>query len=409
MFLGQGLSVVCQGTYFILLARLLGSAEFGIYAGIAAMVSIVSQYSTLGSYSVFLRYVCPNPKNFALYWGNVLVTTLTLGSIFAALLTWIGPRVAHSYSWKIVTCVAIGDCLCAQLTIAAGSVFQGFEKMHMTAALRLTTNLLRAVVAGLMLWRIHRATAQQWVVVALIVSFLVVCAALLLVTSRYGRPAFSLRLLRERTGEGFIFALSYSTGAVYNDIDKAMLGHYGMNAANGVYTMAYRVIDVASMPFYSVQLAAFPCFFRKGAVSLRSAGEYAIHIVKRTVPIALLSTVVMLVAAPIIPHILGRSFSESVLALRWLCLLPVFRSLHISPGDALTGSGHQKLRLSTQTAVSAFNFGANLYLIPHYGWLGAAWSSLVTDGLLAILNWTVLLVMHANARRADVPLGISAI
>src|ERR1019366_6343199 len=90
MFLGQGLSIICKGAYFILLARLLGSTEFGIYVGAVAMVSILSQYSTLGSYSVFLRYVCPDHKNFALYWGNVLVTTLTLGSIFAALLAWIG-------------------------------------------------------------------------------------------------------------------------------------------------------------------------------------------------------------------------------------------------------------------------------------------------------------------------------
>jgi hypothetical protein len=30
-------------------------------------------------------------------------------------------------------------------------------------------------------------------------------------------------------------------------------------------------------------------------------------------------------------------------------------------------------------------------LIPHYGWLGAAWASLATDGLLAAFNWMVLL------------------
>lgn len=407
MFFGQGLSVVCQGAYFILLARLLGSTQFGIYVGAVAMVSMISQYSTLGSYSVFLRYVCPDPQNFALYWGNVLVTTLTLGSIFVALLTWIVPYVAHSYSWKMVAYVAIGDCLCAQLTIAAGAVFQGFERMHITAALNLLTNLLRVVLAGLMFWRIHRATAQQWVVAALIVSLFAVSAALVMVTYRFGKPAFSLHLLRQRTGEGFIFALSYSTGAMYNNIDKAMLGHYGMNPANGVYTMAYRVVDVATMPFNSIQAAAFPSFFRKGVEGVHSTKKYAIAIVKRTVPIALLSTAAMLVVAPIIPHLLGRSFSESVSALRWLCLLPVFRSLHFSPGDALTASGHQKLRLSTQAAVSAFNFGVNLYLIPRYGWLGAAWSSLATDGLLAILNWTVLLLVCPDVRGVNVPAGIS--
>jgi O-antigen/teichoic acid export membrane protein len=109
----------------------------------------------------------------------------------------------------------------------------------------------------------------------------------------------------------------------------------------------------------------------------------------------------MALAAPAIPHLLGRSFSESVTALRWLCLLPVFRSFHLSAGDALTGAGHQKLRLGSQAFAAAFNFGANLYLIPHYGWLGAAWSSLATDGLLGIFNWTVLLAVRSQVAESD--------
>jgi O-antigen/teichoic acid export membrane protein len=214
---------------------------------------------------------------------------------------------------------------------------------------------------------------------------------LVLVTWLYGRPAFSTLLLRQRMGEGFVFALSYSTTGVYNDVDKAMLGHYGMNAANGIYTMAYRVIDVCTMPITAIQGAAFPRFFRKGVDGARSTAEFAVQIVKRTAPLALLSAVAILLAAPIIPRLLGNAFGESVLALRWLCLLPFFRSFQLSAGDAVTAAGHQKLRLGSQATAAAFNFGINLYLIPHYSWRGAAWSSLATDVMLAVFNWAVLL------------------
>ena len=397
MFVGQGLSVVCQAAYFILLARLLGSREYGIYVGAVATVSLLSQYSTLGSYSVFLRYVCPDPKNFALYWGNILVTTVTLGGLLVAVLTLAVPHVSHSYSGTMVLCIAIGDCLFSQLTAAASRVFQAFEKMRVTAILGLLTNLFRVLLAGFLLWRFHHASAGQWAVSALVVSFVAVGMSLAMVTWLYGKPAFSPQLLCKRTGEGFVFALSYSTGFIYNDVDKAMLGHYGMNAANGVYAMAYRAVDVACMPFTSIQAAAFPRFFQKGINGVQSTADYAVRIVKRTVPIALLSTLVMLAAAPITPYLVGGSFSESVSALRWLCLLPVFRSIHISAGDALTASGHQKLRLGSQATAAAFNFTTNLYLIPQHGWLGAAWASLATDGLLAIFNWTVLLWMTSKA------------
>ena len=405
MFISQGLSVICRGIYFILLARLLGRTEYGMYVGAVAMVSIVSQYSALGSQSVFLRYVSPDPKSFALYWGNVLVTTATLGSVFVALVAWAGPHVARTYSWPMLVCVALGDCVCGQLAVGAGRVFQAFEKMNITAGLNLLDGLLRTILAGLMLWRLHSGTATQWAITSLIVSCITTCAALALVTWFYGKPAFSALLLRRRTGEGFVFALSYSTTGAYNDVDKAMLGHYGMNAANGIYSVAYRLIGVCTMPAASVQAAAFPRFFRRGVDGIRSTAEYSIQIVKRTAPLSLLCTAAMLLAAPIIPRLLGRGFGESVLALRWLCLLPVFRSFHLAAGDAVTAAGFQKLRLVSQVVAAAFNFGINLYLIPHYSWRGAAWSSLATDGMLAVFNWTVLLWLVSENRPQSARIG----
>lgn len=396
IFLGQGVSVVCQAGYFICLGRLLGATEYGIYVGAVALVALLAQYSALGSHSVFLRYVSPEPRNFPRYWANVVVTTMSLGSIFAAVLTWAGPHVSHFCSHGMLACIALGDCVCAQLTLGAGRVFQALERMRVTAFLNLLTNMLRALLAGTLLWSVHHASARQWVVATLLVSIVAAITAVALVTKCFGKPEPSGRLLRARASEGLVFALSYSTGGVLNDVDKAMLGHYGMNMANGIYSMAYRMVDACMMPIGAVHSAAFPRFFRKGVNGAQSTCAFAQRILKRTAPTGLLLALLMFIVAPLIPHVVGRSFSQSTVALRWLCLLPLFRSFHMSAGDALTGAGHQKLRLSTQTCVALLNFGANLYLIPHYGWLGAAWSSLGTDGTLAILNWTVLVWAKTN-------------
>ncbi len=393
-FLGKGLSIVFQGVYFVLLARLLGAQQYGIFVGTVAMVSTLSPYSTFGSAPVFLRYVSRDPQNFALYWGNVLVTTAVLGTLLVGLLTWGVPLLAHSYSWTLVLCVAIGECFCLQLTYAAGLVFQTFEKMRVTAALNLLVNCLRSLLAWTMLWRMHHATAGQWAVAALSASSIATVIALILVSREHGKTAFSLSLLRRRIGEGFVFAVSGTTGSVYNDIDKAMLGHYGMNTANGIYSMAYRTVDVATMPVLSIHAAAFPRFFRKGQDGVGSTGAYAWKILKRTMPMGLVLAAALFLIAPVIPRLVGSSFNESVSALRWLCLLPLFRSFHLSAGDALTGAGHQRFRLGSQGAAALFNFGINLFLIPRYGWHGAAWSSLATDGMLAVCNWTIFMAVY---------------
>jgi glycosyltransferase involved in cell wall biosynthesis len=98
----------------------------------------------------------------------------------------------------------------------------------------------------------------------------------------------------------------------------------------------------------------------------------------------------MFVLAPLIPVLTGRGFSEGTAALRWLCLIPIFRSVHGISGSVLTSIGKQRYRTITQLTVVALNFGLNVWLIPLYGWRGAAWASLATDGTLALLNWSLL-------------------
>ena len=390
MLVGQGLSVLFQAAYFILLGRFLGSTEYGIYVGAVAIVYIVSQYAPLGSHSVFLRYVSVEARLFSIYWGNCLVTTMSLGTILVVLLTWLGPHFAHSYTRSTMFYIAISECLCVQITLGAGRVFQAFEKMRLTALLNLSISFLRTLLVSLLLLDVHHGSASQWALASLVVSAVAASVSVIMVAQLYGKPAFSFTLLQSRAGEGCVFALSYSTTGIYNDVDKAMLGHYGMNSANGIYTMAYRVIDAATMPVISVQGAAFPYFFRKGLEGVRSTALYAIKISKRTSPLTLLSAMVILGIAPYINRLVGPSFSQSAIALCWLCPLPFLRSFQLSAGDALTGAGFQKSRLVSQAAAAAFNIALNIQLIPRYSWRGAAWSSLATDALLAAANWGFL-------------------
>jgi O-antigen/teichoic acid export membrane protein len=394
LFLGQGLSYVFQATYFILLGRLLGAVEYGIYIGAVALVAIFSQYSTLGSGWVFLQYVCPDHSQFSRYWGNILMVTALLGSFFTIIIVVIGPHISHSYSLLMIVCIAGGDCLCMPLVAVIANVFQAFEQMRLTAGINAIVCFLRVVLAaGLLFWQ-HHSSASQWAVAALVVSVCAVFVALILVRRHFGKPTFSPGLLKKRSGEGLVYALSSSAGNVYTDFDKVLLGHFGMNAANGVYSMAYKAVSVFCMPVASIHNAAFPRIFQRGKDGVAGTSAYVLRILKRTAPLSLLMAVILWFTAPILPHLLGPSFAESTSALRWLCLLPLTRAFQWSAGDALTGAGLQRYRLGTQIIAAVFNLSVNLYLIPRYGWLGAAWTSVATDGLLGGLNWIVLLTLR---------------
>jgi O-antigen/teichoic acid export membrane protein len=196
--------------------------------------------------------------------------------------------------------------------------------------------------------------------------------------------------------------LSSSSISIYNDIDKTYLVSLGQNAAAGIYSAAYRIIDVASAPIYSVYSAAFPQFFREGAKSVRHASIFSRKLLKKTVLYSVAAAALMFFGAPFLPYILGKSFAGSTTALRWLCLLPLIRCFHYAAGTTITGSVSQWYRTVQQISVALLNLGLNALLIPHYSWRGAAVASLLTDGALAAMNWICVAWLIARQERSRI-------
>lgn len=397
MMAGQGIGVISQAIYFVVLARLLGAVEFGIFAGAFAFTSLAASYAPLGTGVVFLRYVSLDRKQSMAYWGNILLVTCAVGGLLVVGLHFLGYRLLNPSSAHLVALAAVANCLCAQLTLESGRVFQAFEKLRMTAILNLLTNIMRALTAVTMLLILHHATALEWMIATTLVSFAVAIVAVISATKLCGLPRPRPHLFRKHAVEGFGYAFAVSTCSVYNDIDKTMLSHYGMNLANGIYTMAYRAIDVATLPVLSIRDAALPRFFQRGAGGITSASQLSYRLLKRAFPLAIVATASLFLAAPLLPRILGHGFLSAVEALRWLCLIPVFRSIHQITGSSLTGAGLQNYRTGAQMVAAGLNFFLNLWLIPSYGWHGAAWSSLATDGALGIMNWSLLWFLCRDA------------
>jgi O-antigen/teichoic acid export membrane protein len=400
-FLGQGLGVVLQAGYFIVIARLLGSTNYGIYTAAFALVAIVSQFSSLGSGYVFLRYVSADRSKFAEYFGNILAITLSVGALLVVALVFIGHIVLDSTHASIVLFIAIGDTICQQLISTLGQVFQTFEKLRVMAQLNVSIGALRFLVALAMFVTMTHANAFQWAIASMAVSILAASLAMISVWGAFGPPSF--KKVFTKLGEGIVFSVSGSTTFIYNDVDKVMLGHFGMNAANGIYTMAYRVLNICTTPITSVHNAAFPRFFQLGVGGATKTQPFAKKVLRKTLLLGLAAALLMFLAAPLIPRIVGNGFADSVAALRWLCLIPVFRCFHLSAGDALAAAGYQKYRLVTRIAACALNLGLNFVLIPKYSWLGAAWASLATDSGLGVMDWLTIRWLASAEKSKSAP------
>ena len=389
MFLGQGLSVVLQAGYFILLARLLGAEQYGIFAGAFALVAIAAPYASMGSGDLFMRYVGADRANLRPFLGNILLSSALVGSGFTLLLYAGAPHLLSPASAALVLLVGFANCTFTQLVNSASTVFRTFDQMKMTAFLSLLVNLVRLLAVALMTLTLHRASAFQWAVASLILSALSACLCMAIVMVKIGRPQFQFGQLLRHAPEGFGYSLGGSAQSVYNDVDKTLLSHYGMNVANGIYTTAYRAVDIATLPITALDAAVLPRFYRESRDG-RGVVRLAERLGRRAVAIGLAMSMLLFVCAHLLPYLIGKSFAGSAYAIRWLCLIPALRGWHQLTGGAIASLGFQRYRTGAQFTVAAFNLALNLWLIPRHGWLGAAWASLASDGLLCGLNWALL-------------------
>ena len=396
MMFGQGGSFVLQAAYFLLIARLLGTTEYGIYAGAFALVNTVTPYSVLGSPMLFMRHVSADRSLAQIYWGNSLATTAGITFLLLGLLPWIASHLLGKGLAGVILTLTIANCLTGQVVNSASIVFQTFERMRATALLRLSSNALRVVALIILMLMYGHATVFQCSMAILVGSSLAAFLSLAWVRSVIGDARINRTLFLRRFWEGIGFSVAGSTQAAYNDTDKILLSHYGMNAADGIYTVAYRLADFATTPVAALDSVALPRYFKLNTEGVSSV----LNLASKLIPIAVLlgfgASFFTLLSSPLVLKVIGHGFSETLIAVRWLCWLPGLRAIHQLSGSALTATGFQNHRTVAQLFVALLNLGMNLVLIPTHGWLGAAWASLISDGLLGGINLFLLFVVRGN-------------
>lgn len=402
MISGQLVAVGFQAVYFILMGRTLGSREYGAFVGVVALVATLTQFSSMGMEMMLVRNISRNRDSFAATWGNALRLSLAGALVLFFIGTIFGHFFLRPELRMLIPWIVFSDAVLGKLAVLAGRAFQGAGQLRYTANLAAATNAGRAALAaGLYLYSRYQgvhAGAYMWARIYWLSPFAVALIATYMVTKELGWPRWE-RLHLSDLSEGLSFSLSGSSISVYNDIDKTFLVSLGQTYAAGIYSAAYRVVDVATTPLYGVYAAAMPRLFRAGQKSVGDANAFTNRLMLRTVPYGIAVAMALYACAGLLPRVFGASFAGSATILRWLCLLPLIRVLHYAWGSAITASASQWNRTATQLGAAGLNLLLNALLIPRWSWQGAAIASLLTDGSLALSSRIVLWRIQQRANR----------
>ena len=393
---GLGLRTVIQIIYFVLLARVLGPREYGAFSSAMAIIYIFVPYATWGAGDILVKNVSRDRKLFHEYWGAALLSILIFGSLFF-LLTLFLYRLLLVEQVNIfpVILLCLSELFFLRIIDTTIQAYQAFEIMSRTAVVQFMFSFIRLLFTFLFI-EFAEHSVNSWSVLYLASTLTAAVFCLALVRIELGKASFVLSHIRNNLREGFYFCLSPSSQSVYNDFDKSILPKYVSLGITGNYSAAYKIIDALCVPIKAMLQTFYARFFIKGADGLKAGRKFAIRLFPVFFLYSVFAVLFLALFAKYIPVLFGNSYQDSTSIILLLSPVIIFRSVHSLGADTLTGAGLQGKRSLIQVLVAIMNAVLCLILIPGNGWIGAAWASLISDGLLALLIWTTIFWASAN-------------
>lgn len=364
----------------ILMARVLGPAQFGRFNYALAFVALFSSIATLGLDGIIVRNLVNRSENGPKILGSAFVLKVT-GALVAILLVTLSICFLEPESAQIQLLVAI---------LAVGLIFQAFDVIDFqfqsdvvsknTVIAKLPVMLSFSVINMLLIIGGFSLVFLAWTQT---IELMFAAIGLMVVYQYTGnrvlvwRPEVSYGLVLLK--ESWPLILAGISVMLYMRIDIVMLGKISGDGEVGLYSAASRVSEGFYFLPMIITSSVAPMLLR---ARVESAVHYRQSLLKLYIVMVRLSAMIAItltIAAPFVIDLLfgeGYVKSAGILRVHAWAGIPVF--LGVASSQYLNNEGEQKLALYRTLIGLSVNIILNLLLIPDYGAMGAAIATLIS-------------------------------
>jgi O-antigen/teichoic acid export membrane protein len=404
MTAGMGLRTLAQAVVFLIVARVLGVADYGAYAAVLALSTAFGCFSGWGTQVLMVRDVSRNFDCFAAAWGRTLTAIAISSPILFVLYLVFGWALFHaSISLTVIAFIGLADLIFTPIGLSAITAYQSYDRLGRAAYLSLIPVLPRLAGAlalfPLALVLPDDARLSVWAFMYAVAAFVAALYAWRMVRKELGpaeKPGWFYVLSSIR--QGIAFAFGGAAIKIYADIDKMMLARLATMEAAGAYSAGYRVADLTSVPLLSLLSAAMPRFFRAGEGGVRATLAYAHRILFVPFAYTVLAGLGLFLLAGFLPSLLGATYADAVPALQWLAWVPLISLPRLLLQSLLIGGDRQNYAVNILAGGGMFNIALNMWLIPLWGWRGAVAATYAAEIVMALAMWAIAFFHQAKGR-----------
>jgi len=377
-FLGLGLAV--------LLARWLSEADRGIYAVVATLALFCDQLSQLGMRMAVIYRMSQRPESRPRAVGAALELTLVAFAVLALLAALSVDPLRERFLLGADRAFVYLALVLAAADLLSGlgdAIARGIDRFDLRNADQMAISLvtLAATWVSLVVFQSGLLGLLAAIAGARLATLLVFGA---LTLRRSGIDlALDPRELRESLRFGTKGHLQTLLTRLHERADVMLMAALRVDPAQiAVYAIAVGVIDRLQVVPDSISSALLP---KLATLSPVEMGPYTARVTRHLVFWVALSGIALAAVAPFgVPLLFGPKYAASVLPL--FVLLPATAMLAVRTvvSSYFVAVGKPGFNAKVQALALAVNVALNLWVIPRFGIVGAAFASLVSYAVEAI-------------------------
>ena len=395
LLLAQVTGKAAMFVFFIVAARYLGSTDFGKYSFALTVVTLYYMVVDFGLGLLTFREVAKDARAASDFIRASLVLKMALAVLsYLSLIVFLKWLKIPEDTYRLSLLLSLTVFTYA-ISSTLESLFKAFERMHYILLSALFTQL------GLLLGGAYLLAfgygLSDLILLQVAINVLNALLFLLVAGRKMIRLEFGIDLSRYLgiLREAFPLAALAFLGVLYFRVDIIFLEKLRGEEVVGWYNAAYKLMDSLMIFSGSIIGALFPYFSRLGGMETRPQLKNLFENTFKYFFMASLPLAILISAHSdqIVLLIYGEHYRPAVPALRiliWAIPMIYVNAVFLY---TLIAAGRQRDCAIAQGICAAGNILLNISLIPHWGYLGAAISTVVSE-IFTLVVFGVLVFRH---------------
>jgi O-antigen/teichoic acid export membrane protein len=369
------------------IARYLGPEQFGLLSYALAFTGLFSAIAALGMQEIVVRDIVHKPDAASETLGTALALQIISGLvaylIILVAIAYIRPH--HDLARSVVA--ILGSVMVLEGSKIAVFWFESQVQSKYTVWVQNGGFLVVATVKIIMILNHAPLVAFAWTIVA--EAFLVAVALLSVMNKRgiaFEKLKISLKRGRILLRDSWPLMIASSSSMIYMKIDQIMLGEMLGDEAVGIFSAATRISEVWNFIPMVVVASVFPAILESKKHSEYLYNNRLQRLCGLMVWLSILVALPMtFLAEPLVVLLFGGGYRKSGIVLAIHIWASTFIYLGVASGRWMLAENRQILILQRSIFGVLVNVTLNLLLIPFYGVLGSAISTVLAQFSVGLL------------------------